>query len=91
MIVAEAFNAVARGQVSLRLAALGQPKIVKTEIGGDMRLVVAGKQRLCLGRVGPFGKAFTPPEIVLGDGMELRQVECDRPGVQHDGSHAPGL
>ena len=34
------------GQVGLRLAGLGQPQVVEAEVGREVRLVVAGEQRV---------------------------------------------
>ena len=44
-----------------------------------MRLVMARIIRDGLSDIGPFGKAFAPPFIILFEGMELRQVMRDRP------------
>lgn len=46
-----------------------------------MRLVMACESRLCSDHVRPFREPFTPPLIILRNGMELRQMESNRPNV----------
>src|SRR5487761_2493049 len=43
-----------------------------------MRLVVTGKERMAADHVGPLGEASTPPCVILGNGMELREVKGNR-------------
>ena len=43
-----------------------------------MRLIMALKVRGSSSYVRLFGKSFTPPRFVLGNPMELRQVENNR-------------
>jgi hypothetical protein len=78
--VAESFNAVGAGQIGLGLPDFGHPQIVKPQISGQVGLLVAGKKRLCLGDVGPFGKSIAPPKIIFRNRMVLRQIKCYEPG-----------
>ena len=78
MIVAEAGDSILPSQVRLRFARFRNTKIVKTEIGWQMRLVVAAKERTRFRDVRPLSKSFTPPCIVLGYRMILRQIKGDR-------------
>ena len=32
-----------------------------------------------LGDIGPFGEAFTPPGVVLRNGVKLRKIKSDQP------------
>ena len=45
------------------------------EIAGQARLVMAGEARHAPPDRGPFGEAASPPGVVLGDRVELRQIE----------------
>ena len=65
----------ARGQLGLGLAHLGDPQVVVAELAGDVGLVVAGEERPGPGDVGPLGEPGAPPLVVLGDGVELGEVE----------------
>ena len=40
---------------------------------------MAGKLRRRPLHVLPVGEAFTPPQIILGNGMELREIEGKKP------------
>ena len=55
---------------------------VVAEVARDARLVVPGEPRQAAADVGPLGEPVAPPGVVLGDAVELRQVER-----QH---HGPG-
>jgi hypothetical protein len=55
MPVAERTHAGIAGQLRLRLAYFRHAQIVKAEIGRQMRLPMAGKQRFGLSNIGPFG------------------------------------
>src|SRR5215208_6576739 len=46
-----------------------------------MRLVMTAKQRPSLDDVGPFCEPGTPPSVVLGDRVKLREVKRDQPHV----------
>ena len=77
MIVAEAGDAVLPRQVRLRFARFRNTKIIKTEIGWQMRLVMAAKKRTCFCDVRPLSKSFAPPCVVFRDRMKLRQIKGD--------------
>ena len=77
VVVAEAVDAVLPGEVGLGLARLGQAQVVEAEVRRQLRLVVAPEQRLGLGDVGPLRESLPPPFVVLGDGVELGEVEGD--------------
>ena len=83
MIIAKSRNPVFTRKLSLSLARFGQPKIVKTEIGWQMRLIVPAKQRTCFRDVRPLSKSFAPPCVVFRDRMKLRQVKGDRADPIH--------
>ena len=67
-------------QLRLCRARLGQAEVVEAQVGRDVRLIVAGKQRCSARDVGPFGEAPAPPLVVLRSGVKLRQVEGDESG-----------
>ena len=75
MPVAETFDAMLSGQRSLVFADFGDTKIIKSKIRGQMRLIMAFEKWFGLRDVGPFGKAFAPPRVVLRDRMKLRKVK----------------
>src|SRR3712207_5732535 len=53
-----------------------------------MRLLVTRKQRLRFRNVAPLRKALTPPGVIFGNRMVLREVEGDEPDI---GRHVGGL
>ena len=84
MKIAKSRNPVFTCKLSLSLARFGQPKVVKTEIGWQMRLIMPAKQRTCFRDVRPLSKSFAPPNVVFRDRVKLRQVKSNRPD-----SHPP--
>lgn len=48
-----------------------------------MGLVVAFKEWLGLGDVGPLGKALAPPFVIFGDGVILWKVEGNQSRLRH--------
>src|SRR3982751_4774938 len=75
MVKAEAENPILPRQLRLARQHVRAGRVIKSEIGGQPRLIVSGKARNRLGYIGPFGEAGAPPLIVLRNGMELRQVK----------------
>ncbi len=73
--IAEAGHPVSPGQVGLRLADFGHPQVVEAEIGRQVGLDVTAEEGHRLGDVGPFGEPAPPPPVVLGDRVELGEVE----------------
>src|SRR5690348_16851593 len=49
-----------------------------------MRLIMAFEIRIGLAHIGPLSKSFSPPLIVFGDGMKLREVKSDRLHLSRD-------
>src|SRR5204863_6098762 len=82
VVVAEAMDPVRARQSRLVVAGLPAPQVVEAQIGGKMRLMVARKDRSATHHVGPLRETRAPPPIVLGDRMELRQIERERPQVR---------
>src|SRR5581483_13468 len=78
VVVAKAMDAVLSGKRRLSFTYLGDPKIVKTEICRQVRLVMAREQWPRAYDIGPFGKARSPPGVVLRHRMVLGQVEGNR-------------
>ena len=81
---AEAADTVASRQGRLRLPRLRNAQIVETEVGRNMRLVMAVEQRLSLRHVRPFSEAFSPPAVVAqvsGGTVEDRTREAARAAI----------
>ena len=78
-----AIHAITRRQTGLRGQRLRQAEIVKTQIAGQMRLIMPLIARHRPRHIGPFREALAPPEIVLRCGVELRQEECQHPHPIH--------
>ena len=76
MPVDEALDTVFAGHIRLRLSRLGDPQVVIPQIGRDTGLIVIPEIPLRLTHVRPFGKALSPPQVVLRDGVKLRQIQC---------------
>jgi hypothetical protein len=77
VVIAKGIHAVSSGQLELLIHGLGQSQIVIAESRRLSRLQVPSPERLRRRNVAPFGETSTPPAIVLGDGMVLRQVKGD--------------
>ena len=82
IVVAEAVDAVAAGQVGLLFHHLRDAQVVIAEIRGLARLVMALVIRLGLGHIDPFRETRAPPLVVFRDRMELRQIEGDQSNWQ---------
>ena len=78
MVVAETRQEVFTCKLRLDDPGLFKPQIVEAKVRGNMRLVVSPKIRPRRSDASPFGKSLSPPGIVFGNGMELRQIERDR-------------
>ena len=78
VIVAERLDSEFTRQLGLRGTSLRDSEIVKAEVGRNVRLIVAAKQWLRLGGVRPLRKACSPPLVVLGNRMKLREIERDQ-------------
>ena len=89
VVVDEPGDAVGGGQRGLGLADLGDAQVVIPELTGDMGLVVAGEERPRFGDVGPLGEAGAPPFVVLGNGMELGEIEGEGARLVPPGSPDP--
>ena len=76
MPVDEALDAVFAGHIRLRLARLGDPQVVIPQIGRNSGLIVISEIPPGLTHVRPFGKTLSPPQVVLRDGVKLRQIQC---------------
>ena len=87
VVIAERVDAVGLRQLDLLAANLTKPQVIKAEIRRQVRLIVAFKERLCLCGVGPFRETLTPPCVVLGYRMKLREVKCHKFRVQRGTSY----
>src|SRR5438046_54472 len=91
VIIAEAGDSILPRQVRLRFARFRNTKIVKTEIGWQMRLVMAPKQRTRFRDTRPLGKSFAPPRVVFRDRMKLRQIKGDNTRIHLTNRHYAGV
>jgi hypothetical protein len=67
-------HAAGLGHLHLAAHRVGRVEAVEAEVARHARLVVAAETRQAARDVGPFGEAGAPPGVVLGEGVELRQV-----------------
>src|SRR5690606_18281902 len=79
IVIAEAADAMCCSECLLLASYSVDAQVVEAEVGRQVRLVVAGEQRLRLAGIAPFGKTLAPPLVVFRDGVELWQVEGDQP------------
>jgi hypothetical protein len=79
--VDEALNTCPSCQVGLGFPSFGNTEIIETEIGWQVRLVVSAKKGSCACGVRPFSESASPPLVILGNRMELRQIEGERSGT----------
>ena len=77
VVEAECRNSILLGDVDLLGQNFRNPQVVEALISGKTRLVMPDESRSRFGDVPPFGKVFTPPAIIFGNGMKLRQVKGD--------------
>jgi len=75
MVVAEAMHAVQTRQFDLPSLRPVATQVVESKLPGQFGLLMAKELRHRLRDVGPLGKSPAPPCVVLGKGMELRQIE----------------
>ena len=81
VVEAEAVDAVVPRELGLAVEHLGVAEVVEPKLRRELRLVVPlelGPRRY---DVRPLREPLAPPEIVLGDRVELGQVEGDEPGA----------
>jgi len=81
VVITKAVDAVGFRKLDLFVTNLAQPKVVKTQFGRQVGLVVPVKKRLRLGDIRPLGEAFAPPLIILCNGMELGKVKSNEPDL----------
>ena len=56
-------------------------KIIESQICGYVRLIMTSVVRPCLGDIIPVGKSLSPPSIIFGNGMKLRQVKRNQADI----------
>ena len=78
MVVAEAVDAVLACQIRLLLPYFRKAKVVVAEVCWEMGLIMASEKRLGLCNVTPFGEAWSPPLVVCGDWVKLREDKSNR-------------
>lgn len=91
VVEAERADAVLGCQARLVAHHLRVAQVVEAQIRRQPRLRMAFELRQRPGDVAPFGEALAPPGVVLGERMELRQVERDQGGGQGAGQGCPGV
>jgi len=67
-------DAAGLGHLHLLAERLVGVQAVEAEVARHARLVVAAEARHAARHVGPLGEALAPPLVVLGEGVELREV-----------------
>src|SRR5262249_5946330 len=77
--VAETFDSVLVRQLDLGLPRFRKAKVVESQIGGQARPPGPPQQRARSAYPGPFRSSLAPPAVVLGNRMELGQIEGDEP------------
>ena len=85
VVVDEARQPVAAGQVGLAQADVGVAQVVVVTAGRHVGLVVAAEPGPGLAHLVPLGEPLAPPLVVLRGGVELGEVE----GQRADGHAAP--
>ena len=74
VVVTESFHACLACQLSLLLARFGQTEVVEAKVGRNARLLVSTKQRFGFRHVSPLGKTRSPPTVIFGSRVKLRQI-----------------
>ena len=70
--IAEAMQPIAFGKLGLLLGHVVDAKIIKPQVGRQVRLVMADVIRVRLGNITPIGEYLSPPAIVFRNRMILR-------------------
>jgi hypothetical protein len=78
VVIGEATEPGAYSEFGLPVTYFGDSKVVETEISRQVRLIMPSELRSCPGDVGPLGKPWTPPSVVLWNGVVLRKIERHR-------------
>src|SRR6188472_4069099 len=91
--VAKPFDPVLPRELGLLFPDFRDPQVVEAEIRRQLGLFMTAKERARFGDVRPFGKALTPPRVVLRYRMELWQIIGDHSdgGIGHRGFSAFGV
>ena len=77
MVIHEARDPGIFGERHLAGDGVRHAKVVEAEVGGKLGLVVAEIHGLCCRHIGPLREAIPPPAVILGNRVELREVEGD--------------
>ena len=77
IVVTESMDTILSRQFNLPLLNVHNTQVIKPQLRGQVRLIMPCKLRLGFGNVAPFGKTFSPPDIIFVNGMKLRQIKCD--------------
>ena len=75
MVVDKAGDSMLRGHCRLGRPHLRQSQVVEAQLARKAWMLVARERRARLDDVVPLSEPASPPSIILGDGMKLRQVE----------------
>lgn len=78
IVEAEAADTIKLRQRGLLAHDVDKTQIIEAQFARQVRLIMPEELRHGPADVRPFGEARAPPFIVLGDRVELRQVEGDR-------------
>src|ERR1700720_4794098 len=70
-------NSGRSGEIGLFFKNMVLAEVVVTQFRGNMRLIMVREVRTPSADVRPFGKAFSPPGVVLRNSMKLWKVKCD--------------
>ncbi len=71
-------DACGAGELDLAASVSGRVEVVEAEVARQPRLVVAGEAGNAAHTLRHSVKPFAPPFVVLGNRVELRQVERDQ-------------
>jgi hypothetical protein len=77
MIVTKRGNAIFGGKLCLGYSCFFEPEIIEAQVSRYLRLIVSFETRSCRGNADPFGKPFTPPQVIFRNGVVLGQIEAD--------------
>ncbi len=90
VVVEEPGDAVFPRQARLTVAGLGHPQVVEPKLSRQIGLAVPRVERTALRHEGPLSEAAAVPGVVLGQHVELGQVEREHVGTLTGGLGTDG-
>ena len=77
MPIAEPFHPCFSCKLRLHFPDLWHSKVIKTQVCGNMGLMMPSEQGLCFRGIGPLRKSLAPEFVIFRGRMKLWKIKCD--------------